>query len=464
MNQLICSFLDVGQGDGTLFSIPVGKKNGYFVYQFVLIDLGSTKGAKITRPELETLLFNHFKIKELELLVLTHPDSDHYNLIYMLLDHNVTFKKIIYGGHWSDYLENANATCNCKSNGKDKKTTIGKKIIIKKNSLHIFGKCDTCDSDYVYDEGNYELSNTYKFENSWYDGINDGSIEALGPNCFGGEYTFSGCKFSLMAANVGMVNNDDKKDSREEYEKNQASLVLRVSYKGYSIMMTGDATYQTERFILTNHSNDSNTSTLTSNVLKVAHHGSAGTSTSKEWVEAVDPEWAFISSDRFGTTDPEKKKDTGHRLPRAEAIESILQFAETIKTEHDGEDHIYTAYYSREEAGLFGKSRSYSSWNQGAKETDPSALKDQTIPLDSKRPKGAFVEIKTKRRIFTTLCRLDYPDDNDQKKEKDIGTRYDLYIDANGIALEITAKDEITNFSYGDRFNEEEIYWFHDKE
>ncbi len=68
------------------------------------------------------------------------------------------------------------------------------------------------------------------------------------------------------------------------------SLVMRLTYKGFSMMFTGDSYTQTEGKILELYK----PAELKSNILKVAHHSNR-TSTSKEWLEAVAPEAALIS-------------------------------------------------------------------------------------------------------------------------------------------------------------------------
>jgi competence protein ComEC len=75
---------------------------------------------------------------------------------------------------------------------------------------------------------------------------------------------------------------------------NDDSLVLRVSYPGGSVLLTGDITAKTERALLASGQD------LESLVLKVAHHGS-NSSSSLEFLARVNPRVALISggSDDF---------------------------------------------------------------------------------------------------------------------------------------------------------------------
>ncbi|MCL4533758.1 MAG: MBL fold metallo-hydrolase [Bacteroidetes bacterium] len=69
---------------------------------------------------------------------------------------------------------------------------------------------------------------------------------------------------------------------------NNNSIVLRVTYGGVSALLTGDMEHEEEQRLL-DHRDD-----LRSQILKVAHHGSQGT-TSSEFLDAVNPEVALIS-------------------------------------------------------------------------------------------------------------------------------------------------------------------------
>jgi competence protein ComEC len=91
---------------------------------------------------------------------------------------------------------------------------------------------------------------------------------------------------------------------------NLTSVVLKASYKGKSFLFTGDIYQETEKKLIEKEEFCSDKKQevkcqgmdLESNVLKVAHHGSK-TSTSKEFLEKVNPEIAVISSglnNRYG--------------------------------------------------------------------------------------------------------------------------------------------------------------------
>ena len=76
----------------------------------------------------------------------------------------------------------------------------------------------------------------------------------------------------------------------EDYEDlNNNSIVLRAEIDGASAVFTGDAEIPAEEDIVKNFGRN-----LTSNILKVGHHGSS-TSTGEDFYRAVDPDIAVIS-------------------------------------------------------------------------------------------------------------------------------------------------------------------------
>ena len=70
---------------------------------------------------------------------------------------------------------------------------------------------------------------------------------------------------------------------------NDNSIVFRLTYGDFSMLFCGDIEEKAERRLLQSGAD------LTADVLKVAHHGSA-TSTSAELLEAVCPKYAVISA------------------------------------------------------------------------------------------------------------------------------------------------------------------------
>lgn len=84
-------------------------------------------------------------------------------------------------------------------------------------------------------------------------------------------------------------------------ESNTASVVMRVVYGEHEFILTGDSPQSIERYLVDGGI------TLASDVLKAGHHGSK-TSSSEEFVKAVDPTYVVYSrgcDNRYGHPAPE---------------------------------------------------------------------------------------------------------------------------------------------------------------
>lgn len=101
---------------------------------------------------------------------------------------------------------------------------------------------------------------------------------------------------------------------------NESSLCFRVVYEDTAFMFTGDAEQRTESYML------SGGKPLKADVLKAGHHGSS-TSNSREFVTAVNPEWAVVSC--------AEKNDYGHPHREVVALFNELDI-EMLKTHRDG--------------------------------------------------------------------------------------------------------------------------------
>lgn len=90
---------------------------------------------------------------------------------------------------------------------------------------------------------------------------------------------------------------------------NSYSPLVTIEYKNRNILFTGDATTQTEELALNN--------LYDCDILKVAHHGSS-TSSSVEFLEKVDPEYAIISCN--------KNDGNNYNHPHQEVINRLCEF------------------------------------------------------------------------------------------------------------------------------------------
>ncbi|SHI24644.1 competence protein ComEC [Butyrivibrio fibrisolvens DSM 3071] len=96
----------------------------------------------------------------------------------------------------------------------------------------------------------------------------------------------AGDTFGLGSATVQIVGPIDM--SLAEDNVNNSSIVLRIKYGSTSFLITGDAEEAEELSIVKSRFN------IKSDVMKIGHHGS-NTSTSEEFIKAVDPDYCIIS-------------------------------------------------------------------------------------------------------------------------------------------------------------------------
>lgn len=75
------------------------------------------------------------------------------------------------------------------------------------------------------------------------------------------------------------------------WDNNDGSIVARLIYGNHSFILTGDASIKTEKYLLDKF----NQEVFDVDFLKVGHHGSR-TSTSLEFLQAITPRYALISS------------------------------------------------------------------------------------------------------------------------------------------------------------------------
>lgn len=396
---LTFQFLDVGQGDGIYIEFPNGKN--------MLVDLGSTKNKDLTNGDVLRYFAGQTRFRSpstLNYLVLTHGDQDHYNLVLPFIRHfKLTVQNLIYGGYDSHYTYGKKP---------DKSTPTEKHLpAIKELAQKIL------------------------------------TFTGSGPHALGRPDDFGGVQVIIQAIDAPCVN------KANAWLHNTPSVVLQLIYAGQSVILSGDATIDTEAYILgywetvfkSSGSQGSGGTggtvsedemdvaddfegvdhPLQSVVLKVGHHGSLRTSIRPEWIEAISPQYIFISSDRSGWTGTrqeskeeglKKYKLTHHRLPQQICIDVI---ADNTDLATDCAQHPYVAAYDPADY----TSDEY----RHLRKEYPSGFAD---PHPGQ--KIGWTQTATTEGIFTTLTAMDVGIDPETGEPYDQGAQYQLSIQSDG--------------------------------
>ncbi len=113
--------------------------------------------------------------------------------------------------------------------------------------------------------------------------------------------------------------------SNDVFDENSTSLVLKVFYKKYTFLITGDLPSRFEHYLVQKYN-----SKLKSDVLMAGHHGSK-TANSKEFLDVVQPKYIVISVG----------KDNTYHLPNTD----VLQRFEKIDTKVLRTDEVGTVIF-----------------------------------------------------------------------------------------------------------------------
>src|ERR1044071_4473910 len=190
MAELKIQFLDVGQGDGIFILFPNGTT--------MLVDMGSTKNKGVVSPDILTYFRTYTKFgapgQTLDYLVLTHGDRDHYNIVKEFIQKlQIQVGCLMFGGLRTDY-----------------------------------GKL-------IDDIGT----------------LCPGVVEGVPTGLF--PFRINDPKFGDVEVHLLAASTRGTSKSDEAWRKNTASIVLKLVYGRASVILAGDATSDTEKFILSTH-------------------------------------------------------------------------------------------------------------------------------------------------------------------------------------------------------------------
>ncbi len=130
-------------------------------------------------------------------------------------------------------------------------------------------------SDVIMPEIPEDIIPTTKTYERFLQSVADNAESVIAAKC-GDTYSYGDVKIEIF----GPVTDYD--------DLNNMSVVSRISFGNTAVMLTGDAETPSESDIMAFDTD------LSSDLLKVGHHGSR-TSTGKEWLYAVNPDFAVIS-------------------------------------------------------------------------------------------------------------------------------------------------------------------------
>lgn len=277
--SLEVTFLDVGQGNCTLVgSREIGEvlpllvdcgSNSYKFKEtssFLKEEDRSFRDAKIEYLYKKIIsLLKNASFKKIS-IVISHPDTDHYNWIEALVSKCLAAKIEIT----SLYLGGSEEAYSSKF----------KKFLVKLKSRYKDGFSIV---DQMQLLGNKDPTIVFKNDEG-------------------------GVKYELL-----LPLPYKKKD-----DANDASLVVRVTYKGKSCLLTGDATKKTGEY------NFECLPDLKADILQASHHGAESEGCNNEnWVKKLNPSFAMISSGFHG-----------HRHPRTIIVSRFLNLLPKVKCGH----------------------------------------------------------------------------------------------------------------------------------
>lgn len=325
--KLHMAFIRVGLGDCIVVATPGGK--------VLLFDCGTLgpegeKADPFAARVLSVLKNTKFLAgtNMIDVLVLSHPDTDHYNKLKPVLGTSFTLGACYHSGDWNDY-----ATDRTKS-------WVEGQLSPKTNLWQVVLNHDTSILD-VTKQGTVTLGGVPVPPGA---GVNQ-----LDPQRGIRIVIERDCLISIVAAGVSYEYHDDANiDGR-----NRGSIVTLIEAFGKKILICGDATINTEQFLM----NTTGTRLENLTVLQVGHHGSFTTSSSQTWVDHTSPQIAIASAgkriDKYHL--PSKSVLDGYETVMTSAARAAVHEHETgCWVQNDGGNFSYTTIWPTQEVYTTG--------------------------------------------------------------------------------------------------------------
>lgn len=311
--SFIIGFIQMGQGDCCVIVTPGGK--------VIMIDCGTTASTEARLPKEEvwqttvdadwsdegseratkveidapiatdfitrvrTVLTKDYLLgsrNKIDYLILTHPDKDHYNVLSQLFDGTaIKFGEVYHSNDLSAYK--SKKTSNLIQSHAEDTGKIFRVTHNDRNSRKI--KLRTLAGVEV--ELNQESNRGYLL-------LNEDNL-----------------KIWFLASDVTPASVIDPDDDKSN-DTNRGSLVTLIETFGKKIMICGDATRTTEKYLLATSGN----AFKDLDILQAPHHGSDSTSSSDDFVAKTNPRNVAVSASR---------KDNQHNLPQQKTLRAYFR-------------------------------------------------------------------------------------------------------------------------------------------
>ena len=311
--ELQVHVLDVGpiEGDSILIISPTGKS--------VLIDAGDKGKGKIVLDALK-----RYKVETLDYFIATHPHPDHIGGAAEVL-RGIKVGTVI--GNGVDLSTPVPTPSPGKQTGKGAHTSADKNPSAKVAEAPAKQKSKAKSVTSFFDE----YKDAMKQSGAHYEKTALGKKYDLG----------GGARLTVLGPSEPFFTADKMKAGGNDVNAN--SIVLRLDYGEFSMLLMGDAEAQTEQRLLGKDID------LKAKVLKVAHHGSRY-ATSQDFINRVRPEATIISDgawNRYGH--PAQAVLDRLKAAGAELYRTDLQGEITITTRGKG-DPVYVIKPAKEAA------------------------------------------------------------------------------------------------------------------
>ena len=308
----------MGQGDCTLISTPGGR--------VIMIDCGSDATESEPTIDYEARIKGVLQDKKfmkgrniIDILILTHADTDHYNKLPTMLGDSVIIRDIYHSASLGDYSSQGNV-------GKAISSWLGEHVSRDDSIKAVTHNVD----DGIEVNG---IANPEEDDDLGYYVDDANGLRILDED---------NCTITILASNMHTIYKDKYKNPLNDSSnnKNRGSIVTLIEVFGEKILICGDATINTEQYLIRTHRNRIKNLTI----VQAPHHGSVNTSSSRDFVAVVNSQTVLISAG---------KKIAKDHLPSALTI--IRYEAQIKRSAFDEIDEHRVFYWTGNSSGGYSE-------------------------------------------------------------------------------------------------------------